>query len=63
MYVTCERVESFNQVVDALQYRFKSDVNIWLKITESQLDDMETRKFTDMQMNIKNLRLNNNQLR
>lgn len=36
--VTCERMETFTQVVDALQDRFQMDAAIWLKITHSQLE-------------------------
>ncbi|GAB0100362.1 Leucine-rich repeat [Sergentomyia squamirostris] len=56
--VTCERMETFTQVVDALQDRFQPDVVIWLKITHSQLEDLEKRAFWEMNMNVKNLRLN-----
>lgn len=61
--VTCERMDSFNQVVDVLQDKFSSDFNIWLRITHSQLLDFEQRHFAELNMNIRNLRLNNNNLR
>lgn len=61
--VSCDGVGSFNQVVDALQNKISPDLNIWLKITHSQLEDLETRTFGDMNIKIKNLRLNNDQLR
>lgn len=61
--VTCEGVGSFNQVFDALQNRMNPEVDIWLKITHSQLEDLETRTFDDMHFRLKNLRLNYNQLK
>lgn len=63
IHVTCDGVGSFNQVFDALQNKFLPSANIWLKITNSQLEDLETRSFQDMGFNIKNLRLNYNHLR
>ncbi|XP_059613414.1 protein artichoke [Phlebotomus argentipes] len=56
--VTCERMETFSQVVDALQDRFQMDAVISLTITHSQLEDLEARAFWEMNMNVKNLRLN-----
>lgn len=61
--VTCERMESFTQVVDALTDRFAPENNIWLKITHSQLDDLGGRNFGEMKMNVKNLRMNHDNLR
>lgn len=61
--VNCEGVGSFNQVFDALQNKLNPDLNIWLKITHSQLEDLETRTFGDMNIKIKNLKLNYDQLR
>lgn len=62
IYVNCEGVGSFNQVFDALQNKLNPDLNIWLKITHSQLEDLETRTFNDMNIKIKNLKLNYDQL-
>uniref|UniRef100_A0A1B0CMI0 Putative secreted protein n=2 Tax=Lutzomyia longipalpis TaxID=7200 RepID=A0A1B0CMI0_LUTLO len=56
--VNCERMETFTQVVDALQDRFQPDIAIWLRITYSQLEDLEARTFLEMNMNVKHLRLN-----
>lgn len=61
--VTCEKMDSFNHVVDVLQDKFTPDLQIWLKITHSQMIDFERRHFAEMNMNIKNLRLNHNNLR
>lgn len=61
--VTCEKMESFSHVVDVLQDKFTPDFQIWLKITHSQLLDFDERKFAEMNMNIKNLRLNHNSMR
>jgi hypothetical protein len=56
--VSCERMESMGQVVNALSDRFAADDKIWLKITHSQLEDLEKFDFMNMNMNIHNLRLN-----
>jgi hypothetical protein len=61
--VTCEKMESFSHVVDVLQDKFTPDFQIWLKITHSQMLDFETRQFAEMNMNIKNLRLNFDNIR
>lgn len=58
VHVACEGVGSFNQVFDALANRWNPEVNIWLKITQSQVEDLETRAFEDMNARITNLRLN-----
>lgn len=56
--VVCDGVGSFNQVVDALQNKFDGNTSIYLTITNSQLDDLETRTFSDMNVMLKHLRLN-----
>lgn len=60
--VTCERMDNFTQVVHALENRLPSNFNIWLKITHSNLMDLENATFAEMNMNIKNLKLNHNNL-
>lgn len=61
--VTCQKMESFNHVVDVLQDKFTPDYQIWLKIMHSNLLDFEKRHFAEMNINIKHLRLNHNGLR
>lgn len=61
--VMCENVGSFNQVFDALQNRFDPEQKINLHINLSQLDDLETRTFADMNLRIQHLRMNYDQLR
>lgn len=61
--VHCERMESFGQIVDVLNNKFTPDKNIWLKISNSHLDDFNERSFNEMNLNIKNLRLNFDNLR
>ncbi|XP_038118189.1 leucine-rich repeat and death domain-containing protein 1 [Culex quinquefasciatus] len=56
--VKCEQMESFHQVVDALQDRFTPDYNIWLTISHSQLLDLASQSFYEMNMNIKTLKMN-----
>ncbi|XP_063700212.1 insulin-like growth factor-binding protein complex acid labile subunit [Culicoides brevitarsis] len=60
--VTCERMDNFTTVVDALQNRLPTNFNIWLKITHSNLWDLDNATFAEMNMNIKNLKLNHNNL-
>uniref|UniRef100_A0A182WKN9 Uncharacterized protein n=4 Tax=Cellia TaxID=44534 RepID=A0A182WKN9_9DIPT len=61
--VKCEQMESFGQVVNALQDRFTEDHNIWLTISHSQLLDLAALSFWEMNMNIKSLRINFDNLR
>lgn len=61
--VTCERMDNFTQVVTALENRFSPTFNIWLKITHSNLTDLENGTFAEMNMNIKNLKLNHDNLK
>lgn len=61
--LSCEKLESFNAVVDTLANKFNPDTKIDLKITHSQLDDLEMRSFTDMNFNLYKLRMKWNGLR
>lgn len=61
--VTCDGLESFNQVFDSLHNKFPNGEKIILHITKSQLNDMETRAFKDMNMHISRLYLNFDDLR
>ncbi|XP_017066753.1 insulin-like growth factor-binding protein complex acid labile subunit [Drosophila eugracilis] len=61
--LSCEKLESFNKVVDTLSNKLNSDTQIDLKITYSQLDDLEMRSFTDMNFNLYKLRMQWNGLR
>ncbi|XP_037936464.1 podocan-like [Teleopsis dalmanni] len=61
--LTCEKVDSFHQIVDKLSNKFDPNLNISLKITYSQLEDMEMLSFKDMNLNVNKLRLQWNNLR
>lgn len=61
--VICERMISFQQVVTALQGRFDDDVEIRLKISHSNLDDLPQLTFQQMGLNIQQLRLIHDNLR
>uniref|UniRef100_A0A6P4G0I8 TLR4 interactor with leucine rich repeats n=1 Tax=Drosophila rhopaloa TaxID=1041015 RepID=A0A6P4G0I8_DRORH len=61
--LSCEKLESFNSVVDTLANKLNADAKIDLKITHSQLDDLEMRSFTDMNFNLYKLRMQRNGLR
>lgn len=61
--LTCDGVDSFNRVFDALQNRFNPDLKIQLLVNRSQLEDMETKAFGDMNLRLKNLRLNYDNLK
>lgn len=54
---------NFSQIVENLSDKFTPEYQIWLKISHSQLLDFEERRFAEMNMNIKNLRINHNNLR
>ncbi|KAM8709132.1 hypothetical protein ACLKA7_016013 [Drosophila subpalustris] len=63
MELSCEKLESFNAVVDSLANKMNPDASIDLKITHSQLDDLEMRSFRDMNFNLYKLRMQWNGLR
>lgn len=63
IHVTCEGLASFNQVFDSLQNKFSNRTRIWLTINKSQLDDLETRNFRDMNINITKLTMSHDDLR
>lgn len=61
--VTCERMTSFSQVVNALQDRFEKDVVISLTISYSKLEDLPHLSFENLALNVHNLKLNYDNLR
>lgn len=61
--LTCEKVESFHIIVDALKDKFQANLSIGLTISHSQLDDLEMRSFSEMNLNVKKLKLPFNNLR
>jgi len=63
IHVTCERMTSFTQVVDALRGKFASDVEISLKIAYSRLDDFTNHTFQELGLAVTNLKLNHDNLR
>ncbi|XP_049313390.1 probable serine/threonine-protein kinase DDB_G0278509 [Bactrocera dorsalis] len=61
--LSCEKVDSFHKIVDALSNKFEPEVNISLKISHSQLEDLEMRSFMEMKLKLVKLRLQWNSLR
>lgn len=61
--ITCERMSSFAEIVTILKNRFSPDDRIMLRITFSDLYDLAERSFSELNMNIENLILNNDNLR
>ncbi|XP_055911871.1 protein artichoke [Eupeodes corollae] len=62
--LSCEKVDSFNQIVDALAAgKFSSNLTISLEISYSQLDDLEMRSFSEMKLNLYKLRMTSDSLR
>lgn len=59
--VECEKMTSFGQVVDALQDRFGND-SISLKIAVSNLNDLPSKTFQELGLQIVNLKLTKNNL-
>lgn len=59
----CEKVDSFHTIVNALSNKFEPNVNVSLKISHSQLDDLEMLSFMDMKMNLIKLRMQWNSLK
>ncbi|KAL9910877.1 leucine-rich repeat-containing larval translucida isoform 1-T1 [Glossina fuscipes fuscipes] len=61
--LSCEKVDSFHKIVDALSNKFDPNVKVNLKISHSQLEDLEMRSFMDMKLNLVKLRMQFNGLR
>ncbi|XP_067613322.1 leucine-rich repeats and immunoglobulin-like domains protein 3 [Eurosta solidaginis] len=61
--LSCEKVDSFHQIVNALSNKFDPDVNISLKISHSQLEDLEMLSFMDMKLKLVKLRMQWNSLK
>ncbi|KAH8398780.1 hypothetical protein KR222_003528 [Zaprionus bogoriensis] len=61
--LSCQKLESFNAVVDSLANKLNPDMKIDLQITYSHLDDLEMRSFRDMNFNLYKLRMQWNGLR
>lgn len=56
--VECERMESFNQLSEALRGKFTPDQQIQLRISHSQLKDITKHGLKDLRMSITRLDLN-----
>lgn len=61
--LSCEKVDSFHRIVDALSDKFDSNISISLQISHSQLEDLEMRSFREMNLNLKKLKMVANNLR
>ncbi|CAH0391334.1 unnamed protein product [Bemisia tabaci] len=60
--VTCEKIESFGTIVNALQDKFDPETQIVLKIAFSGMRDFGDRGFEQLGLTIINLKLNYNNL-
>ncbi|KAL1117394.1 hypothetical protein AAG570_004720 [Ranatra chinensis] len=60
--VSCERMTSFEQVLDAVKKKFEPDVQINMKISYSTLDDLPQMSFNQMGLKIFSLDLNDNNI-
>lgn len=56
--VECERMESFQQVAEALRGKFTPEQQIVLRVSHSQLRDISKHGFKDLRMSITRLELN-----
>ena len=56
--VECERMESFQQVSDALTGKFTPEQQITLRVSHSQLKDISKHGFKELRMSIIRLELN-----
>lgn len=61
--IMCERMTSFGQVVSALQGRFQTDIQISLKVSYSQLEDLPEHGFHELGLSVSKLTLKDNNLR
>lgn len=60
--VVCERMESFNQVAEALSGRFTPEQQITLRVSHSALKDISKHDFKELKMSIGRLELNHDHL-
>ena len=60
--VVCEKMESFEQVADALRGKFTAEQQITLKIGHSELRDISRHDFKELRMSITRLDLNHDHL-
>ncbi|CAB0029739.1 unnamed protein product [Trichogramma brassicae] len=60
--VECEKMESFNQVAEALRGRFTPEQSITLRVSHSYLKDISRHGFKDLKMSITRLELNYDKL-
>lgn len=56
--ITCEKMNSFAEIVNILKNRFSPKDKISLKIRQSDLYDLSHRSFQELNMNIERLYLN-----
>lgn len=61
--IYCEKMESFDRVINILKNKFSPVIHIHLRISYSTLDDLRLRSFKELNMTIVNLKLTNNDLR
>lgn len=61
--VVCQKMESFQSVIEALQNKFDALFDYVLNIEYSELHDLDSRKFNELGIPIVDLKLNNNNLR
>ena len=60
--VVCERMESFDQVAEALRGKFTPEQQITLRVSHSQLRDISRHDFKELRMSISRLDLNHDHL-
>lgn len=60
--VVCEKMESFDQVAEALSGKFTPEQQITLRVSHSQLRDISKHDFKELRMSIVRLDLNHDHL-
>ncbi|XP_066598981.1 insulin-like growth factor-binding protein complex acid labile subunit [Prorops nasuta] len=60
--VVCEKMDSFEQVANALKGRFTADQQITLRVSHSNLKDISRHDFKELRMSITRLELNHDHL-
>lgn len=61
--VNCEKMTSYQEVVNSLQNRFAPTDRIVLQISSSVLEDLPDRSFKELNMTIESIQLNHDNLR
>lgn len=58
MSITCEKMKSFDQIVDTFRGHFTPSDRVSLELKNSDIEDMQNRSLAEFNMTITNLKMN-----